>query len=220
MFAPWCLFKTPSMVKSKITGFGGEFYLPGSFAYLMAMAKATSTGANNWQAYAGANRGKIPYIISPKQVLSQALIDVLQTRGENTGETYSINPIATINPFGLIVWGNRTLFDNSAAKGLTASSFLNIRNMCSDIKKRIFIAARQLTFEQNNEILWVNFKSKVTPLLDQMVSSGALSGYELVKKANKKKAELSAIIRLYAIEAIEDFELEVQLADQTSAVIE
>lgn len=53
-----------------------------------------------------------------------------------------------------------------------------------------------------------------------MVTAGALSGYELLKRANKKKAELRCVIRLYAIEAVEDFEIDVQLADESTAVIE
>ena len=52
-----------------------------------------------------------------------------------------------MSPFGLRIWGNRTLFDNSGKGNLTASSFLNIRNLCSDIKKTVWTAARTLTFE-------------------------------------------------------------------------
>ena len=57
------------------------------------------------------------------------------------------------------------------------------------------------------------------PTLDQMVKGAGISAYELKKRANKQKAELRCVIRLYAIEAVEDFEIELQLADETSAVI-
>lgn len=218
VFAPWSDFRCPSTIetaKAHKTDYKAEYPLPGSFAYFMALANAIKNGANNWAAVAGATRGAIPYLVEPREILTEAVVHVLQTR-----EAIAVNPIATINPFGTIVWGNRTLFDNTENRDLTASSFLNIRNMCSDIKKELFKTARELTFEQNSDILWINFKSLLTPLLDKMVTGNALSGYELLKRANKKKAELRCVIRLYAIEAVEDFEIEVQLADESTAVIE
>ena len=53
-----------------------------------------------------------------------------------------------------------------------------------------------------------------------MVTGGGLAGYELIKKVSKKKATLNATIRLYAIEAVEDFEIDIELADQSAAIVE
>ena len=128
--------------------------LPGSFGYLTAMANAIRNGANKWVAMAGATRGSVPMLQSLKEDITQATIDKLQSR-----EGISINPIATINPFGVLVWGNRTLYNNKLKGNLTSSSFLNIRNLCSDVKKTIWAAARKMTFEQNSDILWLNFNS-------------------------------------------------------------
>lgn len=140
IFAPWCLFNTPAIIADKNTSITENvgYYMPGSFGYLMAMAQAINNGANAWQAMAGSVRGKIPYIVDTKETLTNAIVDILQNRDLGI----SINPITAVNPFGIIVWGNRTLLDNSVKGDLTASSFLNIRNMCSDIKKRIFTTAR------------------------------------------------------------------------------
>ena len=84
----------------------------------------------------------------------------------------------------------------------------------------LMTAARQLTFEQNSAILWVKFKALIKPTLDKMVSGAGLSGYELTKEATKEKAKLVAKVRLYAIEAVEDFDITIELADDTTAVIE
>lgn len=181
----------------------------------MALATALKNGASNWVAMAGATRGQIPFLVELKEDLTQADIDKLQSRS-----SVSVNPIATINPFGRIVWGNRTLYNNVLKGNLTASSFLNIRNLCSDVKKQVWQTARRMTFEQNSDILWVNFKSYITPVLDQMVTSGCLSGYELKKRVAKQKAELSCVIRLYPIEAVEDFEIDIELADESTAIVE
>ena len=224
-FTPWGSYKVPciqnyikkdSVGTNKAEYYPSEVELPASFAYLMAAANCFATGVNNWSAVAGASRGTIPYLKSLKERYTEEQINnVLQTR-----DRVSINPIATINPFGDIIWGNRTLFNNVVNGNLTASSFLNIRNLISDVKKTVFKAARQLTFEQNSAILWVKFKSLVKPTLDQMVTGAGLSGYELIKNVTKEKAKLVATVRLFAIEAVEDFDITIELADDTAAITE
>ena len=225
-FIPWGIYEVPCIQNyidnSKTTLDGKYGYypntveLPASFGYLMAAANCFATGLNNWAAIAGASRGTIPYLKSLNEHYTEEQINTyLQTR-----DKIAINPIATINPFGDIIWGNRTLFNNTVNGDLTASSFLNIRNLISDVKKTVFRAARQMTFEQNSAILWVKFKSLIKPTLDQIVSGSGLSGYELIKKVTKDKAKLVATVRLFAIEAVEDFDITIELADDTAAITE
>lgn len=220
-FAPWGTY-APPCISNYATGsydkdgkaeyYSSEIKLPASFGYLLAAANSFKAGAANWSAIAGAIRGNIPYLISLDEYYTESQINnILQT---NKG--ISINPIARINPFGDIIWGNRTLHDNAIKGGLTASSFLNIRNLISDIKKTVFTAARQLTFEQNSIILWVKFQSLIKPTLDRMVNGSGISGYELIRKVSKEKAKLTATIRIYAIEAVEDFDITIELADDAA----
>lgn len=201
MFTPWGSYQVS----------GEDFDMPASFGYLLALARSTSSNPN-WLAVAGATRGGVPNLIALNETITNAVAESYQSR---TG--VSINPITEINPYGNLIWGNRTLKFNTV--NLTAKSFLNIRVLICDVVKTAFAAARAMTFEQNNDILWVNFKSMIIPTLDQMVKGAGISAYELKKRANKQKAELRCVIRLYAIEAVEDFEIELQLADDTSAVI-
>ena len=42
--------------------------------------------------------------------------------------------------------------------------------------------AKTLTFEQNSDLLWIHFKSKIIQTLDQMVSGSGISGYEIKKQ--------------------------------------
>ena len=162
MFTPYAYY-SPACLSDNINSQNineSLIKLPASFGYLMAMAQATKT-APNWMAMAGATRGTIPYIVRLAEELNEAMADSYCSR-----DGISINPIVNINPFGLIIWGNRTLFNNATKGNLTASSFLNIRNLISDVKKTVWTAARQMTFEQNNDILWINFKALITPTLD------------------------------------------------------
>lgn len=212
MFTPWCTFQFPKWDSKKNTPLTS---MPGSLAYLLAFASSINANNANWLAAAGASRGGIPYLEAPLVVLSEDDVAKYQrTNSNNIG--ISINPITNINPYGVIVWGNRTL--NPNASGLIASSFLNIRQLCNDIKKTLYIACKSITFEQNSDLLWVKFKSMITPLLDQMQTGDGISGYQISKKKSTKKATLTAVIRIYPIEAVEDFDITLELADEDTTV--
>ena len=212
MFTPWCTFQFPKWDSKENTPLTS---MPGSLAYLLAFASSVNANNANWLAAAGASRGGIPYLEAPLVVLSEDDVAKYQrTNINNIG--ISINPITNINPYGVIVWGNRTL--NPNASGLIASSFLNIRQLCNDIKKTLYIACKSITFEQNSDLLWVKFKSMITPLLDQMQTGDGISGYQISKKKSTKKATLTAVIRIYPIEAVEDFDITLELADEDTTV--
>lgn len=211
MFTPWCNFKLPSFESFTSKEELSPMNMPGSLAYLMAYAASISNNNASWLAIAGASRGGIPYLVKPLVELTEANIDDYSRYNDNYLGT-SINPIVKINPYGVIIWGNRTLHPNTT--GLVASSFLNIRQLCGDIKKTLYAACKGLTFEQNSDILWIKFKSLVTPLLDQMQTGDGISGYELKKKKTTKKATMVAVLRIYPIEAVEDFEITLELADE------
>lgn len=207
LFTPYGVYNCNASVSKQVI-------LPASFGYLSALSLSTQTNSN-WVATAGVARGVVPNLVSLCQPITNAVADSYQTE-----DTISINPITNIRPYGLRIWGNRTLKDNSATQELTPTSFLNIRNLTSDIKKVVWAAAKALTFEQNSDILWINFKSKVTPLLDQMITSNGLSRYDIKRKATSKRATLKAIIRLYAVEAVEDWDITLELADNSAVITE
>lgn len=209
LFTPYGYYEIPALSSLIVK----TVEMPASFGYLLALASAVKTSPN-WMAMAGCQRGQIPYLSGLAVELTEA-----QCKAYSKRDGVSINPITEVSPYGLIIWGNRTLYSNPQGN-LTASSFLNIRNLCSDVKKTVWSASRQLTFEQNSDILWVKFKSLIIPTLDQMVTGNGISAYQLKKRVAKQKATLSAIIRLYAIEAVEDFEIEIQLADSSTEILE
>ena len=204
MFAPWC---------SMTTTIVGNVNLPGSFAYLKAYAKASSS-TQPWFAIAGKSRGAIPGIVQTVYEFGDIESDILQ----KSSSGISINPIINDPTYGYIIWGNRTL--NKAVDGLTAKDFLNIRQGISSIKKTLYTASRKLTFEQNSSVLWLNFKSEISPLLDRMKNSQGIEDYKITKVATSEKATLKATIRVIPIEAVEYFDLTVELADSLADVTE
>ena len=196
--------------------------LPASFAYLMALADSIKTNAN-WLAIAGSARGTVINLApgGMTTVIPNGVADEMQPRNG-----VSINPITNINPYGNIIWGNRTLKNNADNGDLTASSFLNLRNLVSDIKKQAYKAARKLTFEQNNDTLWLSFKALMNPLLDRMVSGYGISGYKMVQDPDKMralgnpKATMCVKIIITPVEPVEDFYVSIILKDDDVSVVE
>ena len=109
------------------------------------------------------------------------------------------------------LWGNRTAHALDD-KDLIASHFLNIRQLCSSLKKQIYVACRRFTFDPNSDVLWINFCNAIKPILEKMKADQGLKDYAIEKLAGRK-AELKARIRIIPIEAVEDFDIEISLED-------
>lgn len=229
MFTPWY-----TCTHSAVTGGAGASfsrYMPASLAFLSALATQLRN-YNPWLAVSGVTRGKIPYLgsLNTNQLMTNNVADSYQTVPNNDISNLgypliSINPITYIRQYGYCIWGNRTLRNNKS--GTKATSFLNIRNVVSDIKKRLYEASQQLLFEQNTDLLWINFKGLITPLLDTMVSNNILSDYRLTKyNIDPESGEavpaykILANVRIRPINSVEVFDLTIQLENNEIAVAE
>ena len=62
-------------------------------------------------------------------------------------------------------------------------------------------------FEQNTDILWINFLALVTPLLDQMVSGYGITNYKIIKLPPSDRTKINVKIRIYPIYAVESFDI-------------
>lgn len=225
MFTPWCTFNRTTTDKDaddKILD-NSTIQLGGSFAYLGALADSLKTNAP-WMAIAGSTRGKVQNLSDNGVTvrIPNGAADYMQPRSSDEYTGVAVNAITDIKPYGNVIWGNRTLKKND--DNLVATSFLNVRNLVSDVKKICYRTARKLTFEQNNDILWVNFKSMIAPTLDKMVSGYGLSGYKFVRdteheKANAK-ATLCAKIYLYPVYPVEDFYVTIVLQDDDEVSVQ
>ena len=67
-------------------------------------------------------------------------------------------------------------------------------------------------FEQNSDRLWFNFKANIVTLLEDMQTNQGIRGYTIIRQ-NSEKAKVKAIIRVVPIEAVEKFDLTVELTD-------
>ena len=141
--------------------------VPASYAYLAALSEAMNRD-QDWSPIANSARGSVT-----------AIPDLKMTKYHF--DKVIIKDIVEIKPYGNVIWGDRTLLLNG--KGVSASSYTSLMLMVCDISKRAYQASVRYTYESNNSVTWLNYKSMITPLLDQMVSSGVLQSYD-IKKIN------------------------------------
>ena len=207
MFTPW-VYHNYVMA--------GAAFVPGSFVYLLALADAVKTSPN-WLAIAGVTRGVVPGNGRSSQKVSNAIADSYVNSIDSGGTC--INPITTIRNYGLTIWGNRTL-EATSPNTEKALYYLNMRSLVCEIKKVCYRASQQLMFEQNSDVLWINFKSKIMPLLDRMSSSNGVSGYKIIKLESEKNTEVKALIKVYPIYAVESFNINIVLTNEDVEVEE
>lgn len=196
--------------------FGNNKTFPASFHYLACAAKAFKNYAE-WYAVAGYNRGISDLAISHTSVkLGEIAINTLAPRIENKYTTRSVNLI--LNERGnYFLWGNRTA-NKLNTNGIVFHHFLNIRQLCCSIKKQLYTACRQFTFDPNSDLLWINFCNAIKPTLEAMRADQGIKGYKITKIKNDKKALLTANIRIVPIEAVEDFDISIYLEDSLTGI--
>lgn len=190
--------------------------LPASFHYLACAANAfTNLNFREWYAVAGYTRGVAGYVVTETGCrLGENATNILQPR---TGETVVKKAVNLIikNKTGYYLWGNRTA-NSIDPLGLKASDFLNIRQLCTTLKKQIYIACRKFTFDPNSDILWINFVDAIEPTLKAMKADQGISDYKFIKVKTNLKGVLRAKIRIVPIEAVEDFHINLYLEDDVS----
>lgn len=202
----------------------GKTTLKANEAYILAFLNNLNNGYAAWQAVAGATRGAIPGDYVVDGYLKESEIDNMQLRlYVDDATSIAINPIVNMNPWGTRIWGNRTCLPNTnisdeagvskTSDQLVASSFANVRILICDIKKALYKAARRCQFEQNTDVLWVNFTSQVNTLLEQMKQSYGIAAYRWTREETTERAKIKATLRIVPVEAVEDFDLTVELAD-------
>ncbi len=230
----FCALTVPS-VRYKMTiadEYEDNNKLPGAFHYLACFKQSLGLGFAEWYAAAGYTRGVSSYTIDRTSVkLGEIAINALEPRNKvdnpnKVQPNFACNVIAYFRG-SYYLWGNRTAHPLLPAAGggdLTASSFLNIRQLCSTIKKQLYVSCRRFTFDPNSDTLWINFVNAIRPTLETMKADQGIRDYRIMKvyEANPKKATLKAKIRIIPIEAVEDFDLEIFLEDsfgETTATV-
>lgn len=229
----YCAMTVPSVYYKMDTDaeFDYNVKFPSAFHYLACFLSSLKQGFAEWYAVAGYTRGTSSYMIDHASVkFGEIAINALEPRSWDDPEAdypkFACNVIACFRG-SYYLWGNRTAHHlgkkgNLTNGDLVASSFLNIRHLCTTIKKQLYVACRTFTFDPNSDTLWVNFVNLIRPTLEAMKADHGVRDYKIIKVTTDKKAMLKAKIRIIPIEAVEDFDLEISLEDsfgETTAAI-
>lgn len=186
--------------------------------YILAHLRSVLKGNADWLAAAGVERGVIPDVTGA-ELIKESDLDKMQPEDYDATKTgVAVNPICIINPWGVRVWGIRTALPNTSvadqnASQLVASSFANIRVLICDLKKALYKASKRYMFEQNNDILYVNFTSSVNVLLEEMVQSYGIAGYRWFREETNDRAKIKAKLQIIPVEPVDAFDITLELAD-------
>jgi hypothetical protein len=128
-----------------------QIYIPPTAEVCRNLA-LTDNIAFPWFATAGYTRG-IVNAVRARRRLTQLDRDTLY-QGR-------INPIATFNDVGTVIWGNKTLQVRESPLDR-----LNVRRLLLQARKLISAVAIRLLFEQNDAVVRQQFLDSVNPILD------------------------------------------------------
>lgn len=193
----------------------GESVIPAEFMYANAYLTSINNGNAEWLTIAGSSRGACSISDLSCGPVTESTLNTIQA---STKDTRSINPILNANPWGVRIWGARTALpiqtDDEGNAKIVASNFANIRILLCDLKKRLYKASKKYQFDQNTDVLWVQFKSYVNTLLDEMKLSYGIAGYRWEKitegVANNK---LACTLQIVPVEPVDDFDITIDLSD-------
>lgn len=196
----------PNEINTLISSMGSvQFTVPASFAYLMALG--TCMGKNQyWLPVANSARGSVASLGKPDLTVTKYHLDQKIILDE---ETIAFNGIVKIRPYGNVIWGDRTLL--KLTNSVKASGYTSLMLMVCDISKEAYNASVRYTYESNNEVTWLSYKSRITALLDQMVTAGVLQSYDVVKMPADTYNKIVCKITIYPNLPVENFDIYINL---------
>ena len=166
---PWC------KIRDVVTG--NYIIMPPSFIFLATIGNNLSKNSETqiWYAPAGVARASTNLVVEPKYEIGSTILDEWQNDYK-----IRINPIMRILTYGYTIYGNATLMQDEDGFTKSALQSLGTRVLCNVVKKAIFSVCVALTFEPNDYILWAEFKTRLSTVLEQMKVNGGLADYQIV----------------------------------------
>ena len=203
----YSLIPNCNMTYSNSDGTTQMVNVPASIIYAYQY-ETEAVGQYAWSSIAGVNRGVISNVFTPDLQISKYLMD---TQIITDGAGISFNAIVNIRPYGNTIWGDRTLINQESSTGVKATSYISLRNLVSDIAKTSYNSAIQHTYETNNDVTWMNFKSQIVALLDNVVAANVLTTYDIKRGATSDLNKIVANITIYPNLPVENFDIYINL---------
>lgn len=178
--------------------------IPAGYAYLTSLGSCMKNN-QNWLPVANSSRGGVSLGNSDLK-MSKYHFDNNIIKDE---QCTAFNGIVPIRPYGDVIWGDRTLLP--LEDSVKASGYMSLMVMVCDISKEAYNAAVRYTYESNNDVTWLNYKTRLVKLLDQMVSAGVLQSYKIAKLASKTYNTIVCKISIRPNLPVENFDISIHM---------
>ena len=161
---------------------GPLLWVPPSVVALGTFASSEAK-SELWFAPAGFNRGGLSEGSAGLPVL--AVTERVISKDRDTLYEANINPIASFPNEGIVIFGQKTL-------QITPSALdrINVRRMMIFVKKQVSTAANTILFDQNVEVTWNRFKSRIDPILRGVQNRLGISEYKLILDSSTTTPDL------------------------------
>ena len=193
-YYPWVL--------TRDSVFNTQIYIPPTAEVCRNLA-LTDNIAFPWFATAGYTRGIVNSVRARRRLTQLDRDTLYQGR---------INPIATFNDVGTVIWGNKTLQIRESPLDR-----INVRRLLLQARKLISAVAIRLLFEQNDAVVRQQFLDSVNPILDAIRRDRGITDFRVTVSndpADFDSNQMSGRIFLKPTKALEFIDIEFIITPQ------
>ena len=156
-----------------------------------------------WFATAGYTRGLVNSVRARRRLTQLDRDTLYQGR---------INPIATFNDVGTVIWGNKTLQIKESPLDR-----INVRRLLLQARKLISAVAIRLLFEQNDAVVRQQFLDSVNPILDAIRRDRGIYDFRVTVNSSPEELDsnqMSGRVFLKPTKALEFIDIEFVITPQ------
>jgi hypothetical protein len=193
-YYPWVL--------TRDSVYNTQIYIPATAEVCRNLA-LTDNIAFPWFATAGYTRGIVNSVRARRRLTQLDRDTLYQGR---------INPIATFNDVGTVIWGNKTLQVRESPLDR-----INVRRLLLQARKLISAVAIRLLFEQNDAVVRQQFLDSVNPILDAIRRDRGITDFRVTVSNNPEEFDsnqMSGRIFLKPTKALEFIDIEFIITPQ------
>jgi hypothetical protein len=193
-YYPWVL--------TRDSVFNTQIYIPPTAEVCRNLA-LTDNISFPWFATAGYTRGIVNSVRARKRLTQLDRDTLYQGR---------INPIATFNDVGTVIWGNKTTQIKESPLDR-----INVRRLLLQARKLISAVAIRLLFEQNDAVVRQQFLDSVNPILDAIRRDRGITDFRVTVSSTPEELDsnqMSGRIFLKPTKALEFIDIEFVITPQ------
>jgi hypothetical protein len=193
-YYPWVL--------TRDSVFNTQIYIPPTAEVCRNLA-LTDNISFPWFATAGYTRGVVNSVRARRRLTQLDRDTLYQGR---------LNPIATFNDVGTVIWGNKTLQIRESPLDR-----INVRRLLLQARKLISAVAIRLLFEQNDAVVRQQFLDSVNPILDAIRRDRGITDFRVTVSNNPEDFDsnsMSGRIFLKPTKALEFIDIEFVITPQ------